>query len=207
MRTLVKLLLVVIALGWLADHAEAQRRGGGRRGGGMRAGGFGGGGGFRSAGLGGGFARARSRPSINTRPSQLPSRSFDVGRPGRPDIGQPGRPDIGQPGRPDIGQPGRPDIGYPGRPGWDPDYDIDIDDGHWGWDDDWDGCCFYPNYGAAAWGAAATAAVIGSNAYALPADCDQETVNGITYYECGGTWYMPQFQGTNITYVTVSPPR
>ena len=212
MRTLIKLLLVVVALGWLADHAEAQRRGrggGGFRGGGMR------GGGFRSAGLGGGFARAGSRPSINARPSQRPSRHVDFGRAGRPDIGQPGRPDIGQPGRPDIGQPGRPDYG---RPNYDRDYgivdrdvnidhDIDIDDDWYDWDDRWDGCCYYPVARAAAWGAAATAATVGSSVYALPSDCVAVVVNGITYYQCGSAWYQPQFVGTSVQYVAVSAPQ
>jgi hypothetical protein len=208
MRTFIKLLLVILALGWMADHAEAQRRGGGRRGGGMRGGGgFGGGGGFRSAGLGGGVARAGSRPSINARPSQLPSRHVDFGAAGRPDIGAPGRPDVGQPGRPDYGRPNYDrDYGIVDRDIY-VDRDFDVGDDWWDYDDRWDGCCYYPVARAAAWGAAATAATYGSSAYALPSDCVSTVVNGITYYQCGSAWYQPQFQGTTVTYVAVSPPR
>ena len=178
MKTLVKLLLVILALGWMADHAEAQRRG--RGGGGFRGGGgLRGGGGFRSAGLGGGFARAGSRPSINARPSQLPSRHFDFGRVGRPS---------------EIVDR---DVYI--------DRDIDIDDDWWDWDDRYDGCCYYPVARAAAWGAAA--ATVGSTAYTLPSDCVAVVVNGVTYYQCGSAYYQPQFSGTTVQYVAVSAPQ
>jgi hypothetical protein len=32
-------------------------------------------------------------------------------------------------------------------------------------------------------------------------------VNGITYQQCGSTWYQPQFAGTSTTYVVVNPPQ
>jgi hypothetical protein len=193
MRTLIKLLLVIVALGWMADQAAGQRRGGGMRGGGIR----GGGGGFRSAGLGGGFARAGSRPSINARPSQLPSRHVDIGRAGRPDLGQPGRADLGRPGYDrDYGLVDR-DVHI--------DRDIDIGDDAWDWDDRYDGCCYYPVARAAAWGAAA--ATTGSYAYTLPADCVTTVVNGVTYEQCGNAYYQPQFSGTTVQYVAASPPR
>jgi hypothetical protein len=32
-------------------------------------------------------------------------------------------------------------------------------------------------------------------------------VNGITYQQCGSTWYQPQFSGGNTTYVVVNAPR
>jgi hypothetical protein len=31
-------------------------------------------------------------------------------------------------------------------------------------------------------------------------------VNGLTYQQCGSTWYQPQFAGTSTTYVVVAPP-
>jgi hypothetical protein len=32
-------------------------------------------------------------------------------------------------------------------------------------------------------------------------------VKGVTYEQCGSTWYQPQFLRTEATYVVVSPPR
>jgi hypothetical protein len=54
---------------------------------------------------------------------------------------------------------------------------------------------------------AATVGAIGDVTYALPAGCVSTTVNGITYYQCGSTWYQPTFMGTTITYVVVNPPQ
>ena len=30
--------------------------------------------------------------------------------------------------------------------------------------------------------------------------------NGVTYQQCGGTYYQPQFSGGNTTYVVVNQP-
>jgi hypothetical protein len=152
-------------------------------------------------------------------PARQPAR--DVGRPGRPDIGQPGRPDIGQPGRADLGRPGRPSSGlrpsnpiYNNRPinNW----DIDVDGG---WGSGW-GCCAY-GWGAAAAGAAAGywaaeawddddiyyGGSVGNVTYVLPSECSVQVVNGITYQQCGSTWYEPQFVGDQVSYIVVSPPQ
>jgi len=69
-----------------------------------------------------------------------------------------------------------------------------------GWGNGWD----HPVAAAAAIGAAAavTSAAIGSVAYSLPPDCGY--VNG--YYQCGSTWYQPQYAGTDVQYVAVEPP-
>jgi hypothetical protein len=32
-------------------------------------------------------------------------------------------------------------------------------------------------------------------------------VNGISYQQCGSTWYEPQFIGTDASYVVVNPPQ
>lgn len=64
MRTMAKLLMLILTLGFFADVAEAQRRGGGR------------GGGFRGGG-GRSFARAGARPSISSRPSPRADRHFN----------------------------------------------------------------------------------------------------------------------------------
>jgi hypothetical protein len=31
-------------------------------------------------------------------------------------------------------------------------------------------------------------------------------VGGAPYYQCGGTWYSPAYQGSNVTYIVVNPP-
>jgi hypothetical protein len=71
------------------------------------------------------------------------------------------------------------------------------------------GCCYHPVATAAAVTATAvvTSAVIGSIVYSLPPACSAVYVNGITYQQCGSTWYQPQFSGGNTTYVVVNAPR
>jgi hypothetical protein len=72
------------------------------------------------------------------------------------------------------------------------------------------GCCGYGNgwdhpvAAAATVGAVAgmTAAAIGSTYYSVPPSCVQ---NG-GYYQCGSTWYQPQYSGTNVQYTVVNPP-
>jgi hypothetical protein len=86
------------------------------------------------------------------------------------------------------------------------DRDIDVDHRYGGWGD---GCCYHPAATAAAVTAAAvtTAAVVGSVVHSVPPSCEAISINGITYQQCGSTWYQPQFAGTTINYVVVSPPR
>jgi hypothetical protein len=86
--------------------------------------------------------------------------------------------------------------------------DIDINRGY-GWNSDWDGCCYY----GSGWGAAAgfaagavAATALGSTVYDLPSSCTTTVVNGVTYTQCGDVWYQPQFQGTTTSYVVVNPP-
>ncbi|MFA9439082.1 hypothetical protein ACDA63_05540 [Uliginosibacterium sp. sgz301328] len=52
-----------------------------------------------------------------------------------------------------------------------------------------------------------TAAVVGSIVHSLPPSCSVVSVNGITYQQCGSTWYQPQYAGTTVQYVVVNPPR
>lgn len=54
--------------------------------------------------------------------------------------------------------------------------------------------------------AVVTGAVIGSMVRSIPPSCGNVVVNGITYSNCGGTWYMPQMQGGSVVYVVVAPP-
>jgi hypothetical protein len=82
------------------------------------------------------------------------------------------------------------------------DRDIDIDT-------DWHGGYYHPVATAAGVAAAATltAAAIGSIAYSLPPACAPVVAYGVTYQNCGGVWYQPQFAGTQVSYVVVNPPR
>jgi len=83
------------------------------------------------------------------------------------------------------------------------DVDVDVHGRYYG------GCCYHPVATAAAVTAAAvvTAAVVGSIVHTLPPSCSAVIVNGITFQQCGGTWYQPQFAGTSVTYVVVNAPR
>ena len=71
------------------------------------------------------------------------------------------------------------------------------------------GCCYHPVAKTAAVAAATvvTAAVIGSMVSSLPPSCSAVSVNGITYEQCGSTWYQPQFAGSSVTYIVVNPPQ
>ena len=54
--------------------------------------------------------------------------------------------------------------------------------------------------------ATVTAVAIGSIVHALPPACSAMIVNGMTYQQCGGTWYQPQYVGTQVSYVVVNAP-
>lgn len=71
------------------------------------------------------------------------------------------------------------------------------------------GCCYHPAATAAAVTAAtvATAAVVGSMVHTLPPSCSTVLVNGLTYQQCGSTWYQPQLAGATTNYVVVNAPR
>ncbi|MBW1788431.1 MAG: hypothetical protein JRK53_17715 [Deltaproteobacteria bacterium] len=51
-----------------------------------------------------------------------------------------------------------------------------------------------------------TAAVIGSRHYALPSGCPKVIHGGVTYYSCGGCYYKPYYEGTQVVYVVVEEP-
>jgi hypothetical protein len=79
------------------------------------------------------------------------------------------------------------------------DIDIDVDHHYRG---------YHPVATAVGVAAAATvtAAVVGSIVYSLPPSCSAMVVNGVTYQQCGGTWYQPQFVGEQVSYVVVNAP-
>lgn len=65
-------------------------------------------------------------------------------------------------------------------------------------------------YGTAAVG---TAAVVGGAAVAtaatvatLPPSCTTVMNAGVSYRQCGSSWYQPAYEGPNMVYQTVPPP-
>lgn len=76
-------------------------------------------------------------------------------------------------------------------------------DHHDGWYDD------HPVATAVAVTAAVgvTAAVVGSIVHSVPSNCSAVNVNGVTYQQCGSTWYQPQYAGTQVQYIVINPPR
>jgi hypothetical protein len=86
------------------------------------------------------------------------------------------------------------------------DVDIDVDGrGRYGYDDH-----YHPIATAAAVTAtvAVTAAVVGSifTPAQLPPSCVQVIQYNTAYMQCGSTWYQPQYQGSDVTYVVVNAP-
>lgn len=86
------------------------------------------------------------------------------------------------------------------------DVDIDVDGhGRYGYDDD-----YHPIAAAAAVTAtvAVTAAVVGSifTPAQMPSSCVQVIRYDVAYMQCGSTWYQPQYQGSDVTYVVVNTP-
>ena len=53
---------------------------------------------------------------------------------------------------------------------------------------------------------ATTAAVVGSVTRTLPPACVPVQMGAVVYQQCGGTYYQPQYVGTTVQYVVVSPP-
>jgi hypothetical protein len=51
-----------------------------------------------------------------------------------------------------------------------------------------------------------TAAVVGTVVRSLPPSCTTVYANGLAYQNCGGTYYQPQYQGNNVTYIVVNRP-
>jgi hypothetical protein len=82
----------------------------------------------------------------------------------------------------------------------DRDVNVDVDiDRRGGWYDD------HHQWHPVA--AVATAAVIGSVIYSLPPNCSTVYVNGITYTQCGSSWYQPRYYGNSVQYVVITAPR
>ena len=76
--------------------------------------------------------------------------------------------------------------------------------GNGNWDNDWDDDWEPTGRGLAVVG---TAAVVGAIVRQPPANCVPVNVNGVTYSQCGSTWYQPQYAGSQVQYVVVAPPQ
>ncbi len=61
--------------------------------------------------------------------------------------------------------------------------------------------------GAIAIGVAGMAVGSMITAASLPRSCSMVGINGITYQQCGSTWYQPQYSGSQVNYIVVNPPR
>ena len=83
--------------------------------------------------------------------------------------------------------------------------DINVDND---WGGDWNGWGDYPIGAGIAIGAVAgmTAMAYGSAYYALPGGCSPYAYHSYTYYNCGGAYYQPQYEGDTVVYVTVPDP-
>jgi hypothetical protein len=83
---------------------------------------------------------------------------------------------------------------------------------HGGYHGGYHGNNYYHNDGIGVGGAIAIGVAgmaIGSmvTAAALPPSCSTVSVNGMTYQQCGSTWYQPQYSGSQVNYIVVNPPR
>ena len=70
------------------------------------------------------------------------------------------------------------------------------------------GCCYHsgPSVAGVVAATVATAIVVGAIVSSLPPNCTTIMANGITYQNCGGTYYQPQYSGGNVQYVVVNHP-
>ena len=64
-----------------------------------------------------------------------------------------------------------------------------------------------PSFGAVVAATVATALVVGAIVSTLPpTGCTVYMANGISYQQCGSTYYQPQYAGGNVQYVVVNHP-
>ena len=54
---------------------------------------------------------------------------------------------------------------------------------------------------------AVTSAVVGSIVRSVPPGCVPVQVGAVVYQQCGATWYQPEYAGSAVQYVVVTPPR
>ena len=52
-----------------------------------------------------------------------------------------------------------------------------------------------------------TSAVVGSIVYSVPPSCIPVQRGNVIYQQCGSTWYQPQYAGSTVQYIVITPPR
>jgi hypothetical protein len=155
----------------------------------------------RKGGGGGGRAKPASRPSGGARPAGAGRPAAGGGGGGRPPVRGGSTANINHSNR-NSGNRNNTNINVNnnvnvnGRGGYYGGGYDHYDD----WDDHW-----HPVATAAA--VTMTAAVVGSIVRSVPPSCSTVIVNGISYSQCGSTWYQPQYSGSSVQYVVVNPPR
>jgi hypothetical protein len=82
---------------------------------------------------------------------------------------------------------------------------VDVDVHHRGY---YGGCCYNngPSFGAVVAATVTTAIVVGAIYSSLPPNCTTIIANGVTYQNCGGHYYQPQYSSGNVTYIVVNHP-
>jgi hypothetical protein len=189
-------LLIALHLMVATTEASAQRRGGGgggrARGGGGGGARAGGGGGARPGGGGGARAGggAQARTSVN--------RDFNAGGGDRSFSGTNVNRNAANVNRTNVDRNVNRNVNR------DINRDVNIDN-DWGWDADNHWHPFATGAAVVA-GAALTAAAVGSVVNTLPTSCVATVVNGVTYQQCGSSWYEPRFYGSSVEYVVVNAP-
>ncbi|WP_066775455.1 hypothetical protein [Sphingomonas sp. CCH5-D11] len=151
-----------------------------------------------------GLVAAQGHPGGGHRPGGRPGGGH--ARPSRPGGGQHSRPPSRPNNRPPVRGHSHTNINHHNNVNVNVhhDYHHSHYDHHHDWDDDWDDH-WHPLRTATT--VALTAAVVGSIVRSLPPDCSTMVVNGISYSQCGNTWYQPQYAGSSVQYVVVNPPR
>jgi len=166
----------------------AQRGGGGARGGG--GGGARGGGGAAAANRGGGGGAAAANRGGGQRQVRSQATSNVNHRAGNANVNNSRNNIANNSGNRSINNVNNVNVAG------------DFDGGGWngGWDDD-----YHPFAAAAVIGG--TAAIVGSMVNSVPPSCVPVVVSGVTYSQCGSTWYQPQYAGTSVQYEVVNAPQ
>lgn len=73
------------------------------------------------------------------------------------------------------------------------------------WDDHWHGHYHYGGGAAFVTGVAVGASTV-SVLTTLPCNAMAVTVNGVTYYQCGSTWYSRGYESNTVVYIVSNPP-
>jgi hypothetical protein len=179
--------------------AVGQRGGGGGRsaGGGNRGGGGGGaaaanrggGGGAAAANRGGGQRQVRSQATSNVNHNRAGNANVNNSRAGNANVNNNRNNIANNSGNRNINNVNNVNVNGDFDNGW-----------NGGWDDD-----YHPFAAAAVIGG--TAALVGSMVNSVPPSCTPVVVDGLTYSQCGSTWYQPQYAGTTVQYEVVNPPQ